>query len=61
MTFVAKKKKKIDPVIGGDYNPPQRPGERDLATPSGHFYLSGEQPKKKKKEEEDRFGHPNPA
>jgi hypothetical protein len=44
-----KKKKKIDPAIGGGRDPPQWPRERDLATLSGHFCLSGEQKKKKKK------------
>jgi hypothetical protein len=39
---------------------PNGQGERDLATPSGHFCLSGgkKKKKKKKKKKEDRFGQP---
>jgi hypothetical protein len=42
------KKKKKDPATGSGRDPPQRPGERDPATPNSHFCLSGKRPKKKR-------------
>jgi hypothetical protein len=40
-----KKKTEIDPATGGGRDPPQRPGERDPATPQWPF-LSPANPKK---------------
>jgi hypothetical protein len=48
----------IDSATGGGRDPPQRPGERDLATPSGHFCLSNEKKKKKKKKNPAIQTHP---
>jgi hypothetical protein len=50
VTFSAnkKKKKKIDLATGVAAIHPNNQGERDPATLSGHFCLSGEQKKKKK-------------